>query len=301
MSHNQRRIDILKKHGSITAFYKNDVFLCIPMITVGVIHSLFAIYSKYLSFTMYIFISYIFGSICSQNLFLANHELSHNHVFKKPIHNKILSLFLNIPIGIPYTSFFQKYHNDHHNHLGVYMTDMDLPSSLEINLIQNNTFFKFFWVAFQIVAYALRPLLLKPKSWTNYDYINFTFILTTNFLFIYTFSCKSFFYFLLSAFFGGGLHPIAGHFISEHYNLHNSSDQDTFSYYGILNIFTYNVGYHNEHHDFPQIPGSKLPFVTQIAPEYYTHLHSHSSWYFVLWNYITKRNLGPMCRKYNTH
>ena len=87
---------------------------------------------------------------------------------------------------------------------------------------------------------------------------------------------------------------MAGHFIAEHYMFEEGFE--TYSYYGPGNYLTFNVGYHNEHHDFPSIPGSKLPLVKKIAAEYYDNLPYHTSWIKVMWDFIIDPRIGPYAR-----
>ncbi|HEV8549100.1 MAG TPA: fatty acid desaturase, partial [Polyangiaceae bacterium] len=72
--------------------------------------------------------------------------------------------------------------------------------------------------------------------------------------------------------------------------------QETYSYYGPLNRIAFNVGYHNEHHDFPYIAGSRLPALRRLAPEFYENLHSHDSWTLTLVRYVTRPSLGGHSR-----
>ena len=72
--------------------------------------------------------------------------------------------------------------------------------------------------------------------------------------------------------------------------------QETYSYYGPLNWLTWNVGYHNEHHDFCNIPWSRLPALKALAPEFYDNLAVCDSWIGVIWDYITRDEIGPYNR-----
>merc|ERR1719210_890925 len=101
-------------------------------------------------------------------------------------------------------------------------------------------------------------------------------------------------YFLLSLLFAGSIHPTAGHFLAEHYVM--EGETETYSYYGPLNRLTYNVGYHNEHHDFPNVAWSKLPRVREIAPEYYNNLPQCNSWVGVILRYIFDDSISPFSR-----
>ena len=65
---------------------------------------------------------------------------------------------------------------------------------------------------------------------------------------------------LLSFVFSIGLHPVGARWIQEHYLI--APPQETYSYYGPLNKVAFNVGYHNEHHDFSFVPWNNLNITT---------------------------------------
>ena len=55
----------------------------------------------------FILTAYIIGATANQNLFMAIHEISHNLAFKSPMGNRLLAIFANLPIGLPYSAAFR--------------------------------------------------------------------------------------------------------------------------------------------------------------------------------------------------
>ena len=143
--------------------------------------------------------------------------------------------------------------------------------------------------------YAVRPTIVNARSrMASGSSSTSPFSSTFNVLIAYTLGIKALSYLIVSTLLGLGLHPAAGHFIAEHYEL--VSGQETYSYYGPFNYVNFNVGYHNEHHDFPRIPWSRLPEVTRLAPEWYFSLPHYTSYLRLFWAYVMDEGLGPHAR-----
>ena len=243
---------------------------------------------------LFIFLAYAIGGTANHNLFLAIHEITHNLAFKGVDTNKALAVFANLPIGIPYSAAFKKYHIEHHKHLGEDGIDTDLPTRLEL-LCLRNVLGKTFFATFQILFYALRPGFVRTQSLTKWHGINFFAQLIFDVVLVRILGARPLIYLVMSSFFAGSLHPCAGHFIAEHY-LWDGLEQETYSYYGPLNLLAYNVGYHNEHHDFPSVPWTRLPALRKMAPEFYDTIPSHPSWPMVIVNFIRDGDVGIFAR-----
>ncbi|KAG9509972.1 Guanine nucleotide-binding protein subunit beta-like protein, partial [Fragariocoptes setiger] len=287
--------------------------------------------------------AYAFGGVMNHSLMLAIHEISHNMAFgtAHPTANRIFAIFANLPIGFPFAVSFKKYHLEHHRYQGDVKLDTDIPTEFEGSFFTTSAT-KLIWCILQPFFYSLRPLFVNQKPFTAMEVTNVIIQLSFDAFIWFTLGHHIVFYMVGGSVLAMGLHPVAGHFISEHtimFNIDSNSPKtedtmennnsimhkvtdhqdtcqekitgdscstvdsngrflipETCSYYGPLNYITFNVGYHVEHHDFPSIPGSRLPQLKKIAAEFYEPLNFHSSWTKVLWQYITDPNCGPYAR-----
>ena len=55
----------------------------------------------------FVLLSYVIGGTANQNLFLAIHEITHNLALRGMKKNRLLAIFANLPIGLPYAMLFK--------------------------------------------------------------------------------------------------------------------------------------------------------------------------------------------------
>jgi sphingolipid delta-4 desaturase len=238
-------------------------------------------------------LAYGFGGVVNHALLLAIHELAHNLAFRKPRHNQLFGMFASLPIGLPVAATFRHYHLLHHSHQGTEGLDTDLPTALEGRWLRTRAS-KALWMAFQALFYAIRPLIVAPKRPNRWEITGLVVQLAFDAAIVWFWGPAPLLYLLFGSIVASGLHPMAGHYLSEHYVFRPG--QETYSYYGPLNRLAFNVGYHNEHHDFPYVPGSRLPRLRELAREHYDSLLSHDSWTRVIWQYVMRPDLGGFSR-----
>ncbi|KAI4130603.1 MAG: hypothetical protein LQ338_001675 [Usnochroma carphineum] len=306
--HKTRRQAIIKAHPEVTKLCGHEPLTKYLVLAVILLQLSFAAWLRNCPIlsVRWLLVSYIVGATANQNLFLAIHEISHNLAFKSPTANRLFAVFANLPIGLPYSAAFRPYHLTHHKSLGVDGLDTDLPTSLEAFFL-DSILGKAFFCTFQILFYALRPMIVYKLPFTSLHLFNVAAQFAFDFLLVYKLGAGALAYLLTSSFLAGSLHPCAGHFIAEHYvfekqhlNARIPSSlvpvPETYSYYGPLNVLTYNVGLHNEHHDFPAIPWTRLPLLHETAKDFYANLPHHKSWIWVIWQFIWDQEVGLWCR-----
>eukprot|EP00058_Branchiostoma_floridae_P003051 XP_002588539.1 hypothetical protein BRAFLDRAFT_79493 [Branchiostoma floridae] len=293
--HATRRKEILAKHPEIKELFGHDPTIVYKVVFMIALQLIACYFVQDVSLPMIILLAYCFGGVINASMMTAIHEISHNLAFghSRPLHNRILGIVGNVIIAVPVSITFKKYHLEHHKYQGHEKVDVDLPLKME-GVLFRTSFTKFIWLFLQPFFYGLRPLFMRPKPVSGLEIINTTVQITFDVAIWYFFGVNSLAYLIVGSLLASGVHPMAGHFISDHYMF--KKGYETYSYYGPLNALTFNAGYHNEHHDFPNIPGCRLPKVREIAPEFYENLPHHTSWIRVLYDFVTDPDIGPYAR-----
>lgn len=294
--HRGRTREIMVKHPEVkTLMGKNPLSLLAILGLVGGMVALSYLVSS-LSWWIVIGAAYVIGAFANHALFVMIHECTHNLLFKKKSWNLAAAIFANLPHTLPSAISFVRYHIKHHSFQGVHELDGDLPDYWEAKLINHSFLGKALWLLFFPIFQAIRTVRLKEiKPVDGWIVANWVIQIAFDVAIWMLFGPKAFFFLLFSFFFSVGLHPLGARWIQEHY-LTLDEKQETYSYYGPLNAVAFNVGYHNEHHDFPSIPWNKLPDLKSTAPEYYDSLKSHNSWTKLFFRFLFDSNISLYMR-----
>lgn len=293
--HKVRTKEIITKHPEIRALIgRNPYTFLVILLCVGVQLTLAALLKDAPWWAIFV-AAYLVGAFACHTLFVCIHECAHNLLFKNRTANTWSGIIANLPLVFPSSVSFQKYHIKHHSFQGVEELDADMPFQWEAKLIDNSAVGKALWLLFYPIFQLLRPLRLKEIAiWDKWTIINWIVQFSFMFAVIYFLGAKSTVYLVAGFFFSVGLHPLGARWIQEHYLTHG--DQETKSYYGVLNTVNLNVGYHNEHHDFPSVAWNRLPKVKKIASAYYDTLGYHTSYTGLLFRFLFDKNLSIYSR-----
>lgn len=240
--------------------------------------------------------AYLVGATIDHALWVLIHECAHNLVFRSPALNRVSAIIANLPFVLPSAMSFCKYHLLHHRHLGDEDLDADLPGQVEARIVGASSSRKTGWLAlFAVVVGAVRPRRLTRVPFVDrWTVINVVVQAAAMAALAWWAGPAPFKYLFASAVLAIGLHPLGARWIQEHYVF--TPGQETYSYYGPLNKVSFNVGYHNEHHDLMTVPWHRLPQIPAIAPEFYRDLTAHRSWTAVLVAFLTDRKLTLFSR-----
>jgi sphingolipid delta-4 desaturase len=220
------------------------------------------------------------GALISHLAFCLYHECTHNLVFPKKSQNHMLGLLANLPLLVPSYASFSIYHLKHHQYQGDYRLDADMATAWEARLIGHSMAGKILWEVFYPFfrrrgrsgsrARDKDPVLdrVADREHRGAD------ALPRRALSLPGSPERSSTCSRASFSRWDSIRSVRAGSRSLH---RQRPAGDLHSYYGPMNRLAANIGYHNEHHDFPFVPWNRLPALKAMAPEVYDRLHSYGA------------------------
>jgi sphingolipid delta-4 desaturase len=296
--HPERTRAILKAHPEVRALFGRNPWTAVITLSVVALQTSLAYTMGGLGWSYWwlsLLVAYLVGAFANHAMYVVIHDATHNLVFRNKTLNKFVAIVADLPNVVPGAVGFGVYHLKHHTHQGDYDLDADLANRWEARFVGDKWYRKAVWLLFFPLFQLTRPPRLKAITmWNRWIVVNLLCAIAYDVAMVLLCGWAGFCYLVFSFFFSIGLHPVGARWIQEHYTI--DPEQETFSYYGPVNRVALNVGYHNEHHDFPSIPWHNLPKLRRLAPEFYDTLRFHTSWTRLLLQFLFDRRYNLFSR-----
>jgi sphingolipid delta-4 desaturase len=266
--HYNRRRAILAKHPEI-----RDLMICDPSFKyVAVATALTQLCIGWLlrdaSLVNVLAFAVCVGSLFACAISNATHELVHDAAWPgRPLWNKVLGNAVNWSLGWPMIGGYHRTHRYHHAFLGTNL-DAKYPSLEEAASYDQNLWGRLRFIFTHPLNGGERWTKFVGEEPTPFAVWNYRTTWAFNVAYTLLVGWKAYLYILTSMWVNDCIYIQGSKNFADHW-----VDQDkayACSYYGWINRINFNIGYHREHHDFPNIPGRYLPQVTQIARDYYS-------------------------------
>ncbi|HEY7292214.1 MAG TPA: fatty acid desaturase [Vicinamibacterales bacterium] len=287
--HTLRRRAILQAHPEVRDLVGPTASTAAWIVVLVAAQFSLALFVVRIPWWLWLPIAYIVGATVDHALWVLIHESIHNLVFRRPSLNKIAGIVANLPLVFPAALSFGRYHLLHHQHLGELDFDADVPGPTESRVVTGSLRKAAWLAAFAAVQGLVRTHRLKRVSFFDgWIVVNIVIQAAVMIGVVWWAGWQPLAYLAFSSISAIGLHPLGARWIQEHFVF--ADDQETYSYYGPLNRVCFNMGYHNEHHDFTAVPWSRLPKLKAAAPEFYDTLFAHRSWTRLLLRFVFDRD-----------
>jgi len=287
--HTTRRREILRAHPDVRELAGQTPSTAAWVVTLVALQMALSLMLAPTTWWIWLPLAYVVGATIDHALWVLIHECTHSLVFRRPSWNRLTAIVANLPLVFPAANSFAKYHLLHHQHLGELDYDADVPGPVESRLVKTSVLKAAWLAAFAAVQGVVRTHRLKKVSFLDRWIVANIVVQIGAMVLLYEYAgLAPIKYLLASSISAIGLHPLGARWIQEHFVF--AEGQETYSYYGPLNRVCFNMGYHNEHHDFIGVPWSRLPALKARAPEFYDTLYAHRSWTRLLFRFVFDRD-----------
>ncbi|HSC89558.1 MAG TPA: fatty acid desaturase [Polyangiaceae bacterium] len=281
--HDERRARIRRSHPEVTTLYGPDPRTGLCIVVLVALHLVIARSLVGQPWIVWLLAVTLIGPTVAHALGVLIHEASHNLINRSPRANRLWLLVCNLPLGAPAAVEFRAQHSLHHRHLGdADGSDTQAPTRAEDAWVGNASGRKFWSFFLGRFFYKGRPA--NAVAWDGWMVANWITSFGVSIAVLVVWGGWACGYLVASSLLAFGPHTFGARRLSEH--LPVRAEQPTNSYYGPLNWLSFNVGYHVEHHDFPNIAWTRLPKLKEMARDEYAQLFAFRSWTRLIVNYM---------------